>query len=256
MATATAPRLPAQARPRPQPAPSNLARINVGDPERLLPVCGGGALAQLGLSRGRAEGLALALAGGALVYRGLTGHCHLYEALGVNTADHGPAASVAAGHGIKVERAVTVLRPAEELYRFWRHFENLPRFMDGLREVRVLDERRSHWVAKGPLGVAVEWDAEIVNERPGAMIAWRSLESSEVDTAGSVHFEPLPGDRGMGVRVELKYDPPTGKAGAVVARLFQTAPEQQIREDLRRFKQLLEAGEIATTVGQTSCRAR
>src|SRR5205085_1734457 len=150
----------------------------------------------------------------------------------------------------------TVLRSAEELYRAWRRFENLPHFMENLESVRTLDERRSRWTARGPFGKRFTWDAEIITDRPGEVIAWRSLPGSAVDTAGSVHFEAAPGDRGTVVRVRLKYDPPTGRAGAALARLFQAAPEQQIREDLRRFKQLMEAGEIPTVVGQTSCRAQ
>jgi uncharacterized membrane protein len=111
---------------------------------------------------------------------------------------------------------------------------------------------RSHWVAKGPLGIRVQWDAEIYNENPNEMIAWRSLEGADVDNTGSVHFTPAPPGRGTEVRVVLKYNPPAGKLGAGIAKLFGEDPKQQIRDDLRRFKQLVEAGEITTTEGQTS----
>jgi len=253
MTTVTTPRLSTRARP----AAKRPARVNVAAPERLLSLCGGSALAAYGLKHATPGGLVLALAGAALAYRGLTGHCQVYGALGVTTAERqGPATSVPAGQGVKVERAVTVLRPAEDLYRAWRRFENLPHFMEHLEAVHTLDDRRSRWTARGPFGKRFTWDAEIVTDRPGEVIAWQSLPGADVDTAGSVHFEPAPGDRGTVVRVVLKYDPPTGRAGATLARLFQTAPEQQIREDLRRFKQLMEAGEIPTTVGQTSCRAQ
>jgi uncharacterized membrane protein len=182
----------------------------------------------------------------------MTGHCNLFEALGLDTAQRprGPATSVPAGQGIKVERSFTINCPAAELYRYWRNFENLPRFMSHLESVKVLSEKRSHWVARGPLGARLEWDAELINERPNELIAWRSLEGSEVDTAGSVHFTEAPGRRGTELRVILKYDPPGGKLGAGIARLFGEAPKQQIQEDLRRFKQVMETGEIPTTHGQ------
>jgi uncharacterized membrane protein len=227
---------------------------NVGANERIASAAGGSLLALYGLSRGSLTGLGLAAAGAALVYRGVTGHCHLYGSLGVSTADRpGPATSVRAGRGVRVDQAVTVNEPAEELFHFWRDFANLHRFMKHLVSLRP-DGERSHWVARGPAGMTVKWDAEIVNERPNELIAWRSLPGSEVDNAGSVHFTPAPAGRGTVVRVELKYDPPAGRLGAAVARLFGEEPTRQVREDLRRFKQLIEAGEIPTTRGQTSCR--
>ena len=218
---------------------------NVGETERLLTLTGGGLLALLGLKEGSLAGLGLAVVGGALVYRGLTGHCSVYGALGVNTAEpHSPQASVAAGHGFKVVQSIAVNRSAEELFRLWRDFEGLPRFMGHLISVETQGDR-SHWVAHGPAGTQVEWDAELINEDPGRMIAWRSLEGSAVSTAGSVHFTPLSAGRGTEVMVTLKYDPPAGKLGAWLAWLFGQEPGQQVREDLRRFKQLVEAGEIA-----------
>jgi uncharacterized membrane protein len=141
-----------------------------------------------------------------------------------------------------VEQTVRVARPAEELYRFWRDLENLPRFMDHLESVRALDELRSHWAARGPAGTRVEWDAEIHNDVPGQLLAWRSLPGSEVDHAGSVHFEPESDDYTL-VRVVLRYDPPAGKVGAAVARLFGEDAETQVADDLRRFKQVMESGD-------------
>jgi uncharacterized membrane protein len=232
--------------------------INVGQVERWASAVGGGALALYGLTRGNLPGVALALLGASLVYRGTTGHCYAYQAMGVNTATgetENPNVSVRGGHGNKVEKSVTINRPPEELYRFWRNFENLPRFMKHLESVKVEGNGRSHWVAKGPAGTSVEWDAEVYNEKENELIAWRSLEGSQVDNAGSVHFEPAASGRGTVVRVVLKYDPPAGKLGAAVARLFGESPAQQIDEDLRRFKQLMETGETATTEGQPSGRA-
>lgn len=251
MAQATA----LQNRPQqPSNGHSRWSNVNVSDWERLLSGVGGGALALYGLSRRDLSGLALAIGGGLLVARGMTGHCECYQALGVSTAEkHGPATSVAAGHGVKVEKTVTINESPEKLYQFWRKLENLPQFMKHLESV-TSNGNRSHWVAKGPLGVKVEWDAEIINEQENELIAWKSLEGSTVDNAGSVHFTPSSSGRGTEVKVTLKYDPPAGKTGAFVARLFGKAPEQEIKEELRCFKQLMETGEIATTQGQTSCR--
>ncbi|MGI8995695.1 MAG: SRPBCC family protein [Pyrinomonadaceae bacterium] len=232
--------------------------VNVGESERYISAIGGGALALYGLTRGSLAGVALALVGGGLLYRGVTGHCDVYEALGVRTASgeiENPNVSVKGGRGIKVEKSVTVNKPAAELYRFWRNFQNLPRFMNHLEAVRVTDPTHSHWVAKAPAGTTVEWDAEIYNEKENELIAWRSLEGADVDNAGSVHFTEATGGRGTEVRVVLKYDPPGGVIGAAIAKLFGENPEQQIQEDLRRFKQVMEAGEAATTEGQPSGRS-
>ena len=150
--------------------------------------------------------------------------------------------------GIHVEEAVTVSRPPFEVFRFWRNFENLPRFMNHLRAVSQREAGISHWVARGPAGMNVEWDARIINEIDGRLIAWQSLEGSEVSTAGSVNFRETP--RGTEVRVHLQYSPPAGRLGAAVARLLGEEPTVQIHDDLRRFKQLIETGEIPTTKGQ------
>jgi uncharacterized membrane protein len=167
------------------------------------------------------------------------------RALGRNTAQGAgrasPVASVARGQGIKVEHSVTVGRPVDEVYSFWRNLENLPRFMDHLEAVIVIDEDRSRWTAKGPAGTRIEWEAEIHNEIPDELLAWRSLPGSDVDNAGSVHFTPL--GEGTEVRVVLSYDPPAGRVGATVAKLLGEEPSQQVQEDLRRFKQVMEAGE-------------
>ncbi len=151
---------------------------------------------------------------------------------------------------VTVKRQVTIAQPADKLYAFWRSFENLPRFMHYLEAVRTLDERRSHWMAKAPLGQSVEWDAEITADTPNELIAWRALPKAQVNNWGSVRFYAAPGDRGTVVQVELSYEPPAGKVGDLVAKLFGAAPDQQVREDLRRFKALMEAGEIPTIENQ------
>jgi uncharacterized membrane protein len=225
--------------------------VNVGDAERWASLLGGGAIVFYGLSRKTLGGLGLALLGGSLVYRGVTGYCGAYQALGIDTSQsRGPRDSVKARHGVKVEESVTVLRPREELYRYWRDFSNLPRIMRHLKSVETKSDGRSHWVATGPMEMSVEWDAEIITERENELIGWRSVGDSEVDTAGSVHFLAAPGDRGTEIRVVLKYDPPAGKLGAGIAWLFGKSASRQIREDLRRFKSMMETGTIPTTEGQ------
>jgi len=143
-----------------------------------------------------------------------------------------------------VRKAITISRPGEELYRFWHDFTNLPRFMSHLESVEVTGPDRLHWRAKAPAGMTVEWDAEIVEDRPNALIAWRSLEGADVYNTGSVRFVPAPGGRGTEVRVVLHYVPPGGRIGAWFATLFGEAPEQQIHDDLRHFKQVMETGEV------------
>jgi uncharacterized membrane protein len=148
------------------------------------------------------------------------------------------------GGAIVAVNTCTINRSPEEVYRFWRDFQNLPRFMSHLESVQVIDEKRSHWVARAPLGTSVEWDAEIIEDRPNYAISWRSLEGADVDNTGTVRFDRAPGDRGTEVRVEVEYHPPAGAIGAAVARLFGEAPEAQIKGDLRRLKQVLEIGEV------------
>jgi uncharacterized membrane protein len=229
--------------------------VNVGDAERLACALGGGALAAYGLTRGTLGGLFLAALGGGLLYRGLTGHCPMYQSLGVNTActPHGPQASIAAGCGVRVDRSITINRSPQELWRFWRNLENLPRVMSHLERVENRGNKRSHWAAKAPMGMNVEWDAEIITERENELIGWRSPPGSEVATAGSVHFAPAPGG-GTEIRVELKYDPPGGQLGHWLASAFGEDAGRQIDEDLRRFKQMCESGQVHPVTGQPAYR--
>ena len=157
--------------------------------------------------------------------------------------------------GAKVERVTTINKSVSEVYRFWRNFENLPRFMRHRESVRQLGGNRSRWRATGPAGVSVEWDAEILQDRPNEWIAWRSLPGAQVENSGSVRFSPAPGARGTEVRVQLQYVPPAGALGRTVARLFGEEPDQQVREDLHRFKQLMETGEIPLSDGPSLWRA-
>jgi uncharacterized membrane protein len=180
------------------------------------------------------------------------------------------SSATAAGGAMRVAQAVTINRSPEELYKFWRNFQNLPRFMKHLESVEVgratrqtgsgvreeiTGDKYSHWIAKAPAGMRVEWDAEIIEDRPNEMIAWRSLEGADVDHMGSVRFERAPSGRGTIVRVRLQYSPPTGVIGASVAKLFGEGPNWQVKDDLSRFKQIMETGEVITTEGQPSGRA-
>jgi len=230
-------------------------RQNISEAEQAISTASGAALAVLGLKRGGWGGFALAALGGAFLYRGVTGHCNLYGALGIDTRRLNERASVQHGTGIKIEKSVTINKPPEELYRYWRNFENLPRFMNHLEAVQVTDATHSHWTVKGPAGSNVEWDAEIINERENELIGWRSVGAADINNAGSVRFERAPGDRGTRVKVSLEYAPPGGLIGSVVAKLFGENPEQQVEEDLRRFKQVMETGEVTTTEDQSSGRA-
>ena len=225
-------------------------RTNVSANERWLALAAGGAVSVLGFD-GRGPSLLSSLLGGFLLYRAATGNCPVYQALGVSTSDStAENTAVAAGHGSRVDHAITVMKPVAEVYRFWRDLENLPTFMAHVEDVDTTTDGKSHWVARGPLGLRFEWDAEIVTDKPNEVLAWRSLDGADVDTAGSVRFEELPHGRGTEVRVELKYDPPGGKVGTMLAKLFGQSPQAQIRADMRRFKELLEAGEIPSTEGQ------
>jgi uncharacterized membrane protein len=204
--------------------------------QQWVSIVGGSALAAYGVKRRSLGGTAMALVGGYIVYQGTMPFVHEHTG------------------ELFVNKAVTVNAAAHEVYRFWRDLDKLPLFMRHLRSVTVDTGGRSHWVTRGPGGRNVEWDAVVLEDREPERLAWRSLPGSDIDHEGSVEFRPAPGDRGTEVHVRLLWRPPAGRIGAGVARLFGEHPERQIREDLRRFKMLIEAGEIATTVGQPSGR--
>ncbi len=235
-------------------------QINVGKNERIISAIGGGALATYGLKRADTIGILLSILGGGLILRGATGHCQVYDAAGVDTSD-GRKNKKSAGQGwfdgeVQVTKSVTINKSPAELYGFWRNFENLPKFMRHLESVSVKDEngQKSHWKAKAPLGYSVEWDAEITDDRENERIAWRSVEDAEIPNSGKVEFLPT-STRGTEVKVTLSYQPPAGKFGSYAAALFGEAPSQQIEEDLRRFKRLMEAGMNLRVEGQPSGRA-
>jgi uncharacterized membrane protein len=224
-------------------------RRNVGPVERGVSLASGLALMTYIMVRRPRLSLPLGLDAGYLIYRGATGHCVAYQTLGINRAGGN-------GKWIRAERAVTVNRPRDELFRIWRNSENLPRFMKHLKSVKVdeHDNMRSHWVATGPLVRTIEWDAEIIEERENEYIAWNSFPSSLVQSRGRVHFADAPAGRGTILRVSMEYLPPAGSAGAAFAKLFGEEPGQQIRDDLRRFKQIMETGETPSVKEQSSGR--
>ncbi|MCY6491248.1 SRPBCC family protein [Leptolyngbya sp. GGD] len=214
------------------------------DTEKWASIVGGSAMVLFGLQQRSLRGVLTAIAGGSLAYHGATAEKSLTDkvsdAVGINQS-------------LKVEKTVTIRKSAEELYNYWHNFENLPTFMKHVKSVTVTDGRRSHWIANAPLGQSVEWDADIIKDEPNHLIAWASAENAEVNNSGFVRFSPAPGDRGTEVKVVLEYDIPGGRVSAAIAKLFGEEPEQQIGDELRRFKQLMEAGEIATTEGQPRC---
>lgn len=219
----------------------SLAAPNVGAVERWGSIAAGAALLAYGFARRKPSGAWLAAAGAPFLYRGITGQCPVYARMrsgnGVDTRQ-----ALAGDRGIHVQESVRIERPIEDLYRFWRRLENLPRFMTNLESVTELPNGRSRWVAKGPAGSTVTWDAEIINEVPNKVIGWRSLPDSDVVSAGSVNFDRL-GERSGQLSVRLQYAPPAGRAGSAIAQAFGKEPSQTIREDLYRLKQILETGD-------------
>ena len=220
--------------------------VNVGVAERGVSVTLGAALIAFAAARRRPfSSLLLAAAGTWLAHRGVTGRCAVYEQLDMGTAEAGDEERLDAGghddHSIEV--AVTIARAPQEVYDFWRRLENLPAFMENVVSVTETGGGRSRWVARGPAGETWEWDAEILEDQPGRLLVWRSLPGSEVHHHGAVRFLPAPAGRGTEVRVGIEFLPPGGLAGRVIARLTRRLPEHQVEEDLRRLKQVIEAGE-------------
>jgi uncharacterized membrane protein len=232
-------------RSRSWPLPQSLTtdpRRNVAQLERYASALAGAALATWAAQRRSRDSWVLGALSAVMWYRATTGHCPMYAAAGVSTAEGSSTRRALSGpRGVNVEAAISIARPAEELYAYWRRLENLPRIMQHVTSVTEIDQRRSRWRARAPIGMDVEWEAEIINEVPNRIIGWRSLEGSTIVTAGSVNFDTLPGG-GTNVRVKLQYEPPGGKLGAWVAWLFGEEPTLQIRDDLRRFKDAMESG--------------
>jgi uncharacterized membrane protein len=225
-----------------EPPPSPFERDLLA--ERLAAVVGGAALVSFVARERSWRALGAAVAGVPLIYRGATGSWPVPRAVTRKVR------SAAQAGPLQVETSLVIAKPATELYAFWRDLENLPRFMKNLDEVHEIGDRRSRWVGRTPLGAKAGWEAEIVDEQPGRLISWQSVEDSLVETAGSVVLEEAPAGRGTIVRVSLEVRPPGLLVGQALARFSRPLLEMEVREDLRRFKSLMEAGEVPTTAGQ------
>jgi uncharacterized membrane protein len=224
---------------------------NVGDAERLMSVVGGGVLAAYGVKRGDTLGLLAGLVGATVLQRGVTGHCQVYGALGVSTAETG---RLGGRRDVELFAAATVQAEPDELFRLWRNPLNLPRFMSFLEGVEPLSDRRAHWRLDAPLGRTLAFDVEVLDERQGEFIRWETVDESVLRHQGEVRFRRAPAGRGTEVELRLDWFPPGGTVGAALASVFDGAAEMKLRADLKRFKQWVETGEIATTEGQPSGR--
>lgn len=233
-----------------------VSAINISRKERDISLVGGLTFLVIALMRPKKLGLFMGPLGLNLLYRGLTGHSWIYSLFGINRAVHDEEMNISVPHqqGIRTTSSITINRPPNEVYAFWRDFSNLPQFMPHLEAVITQNATLSHWKVRGPVGMNIEWDAEIINDVANEVIGWRSLENPYVDHAGSVRFKPAPANQGTEVSVEMEYLPIGGKISAVINALVGTSPEQQIRDALIRLKQVLEVGEIATIEEQTSAR--
>ena len=226
-------------------------RANVENWERLVSVAAGAGLLQASRHREGSARAAAIVAGTALVARGASGFCPVNAAIGRERRRDDPRRALSGARGVALNASVTIQLSPRTLYDFWRNVSNLPQLMPYLVSVERLDDLRSHWVARGPAGQTVEWDATIINDVPGELIGWQSLPGADVASAGSVRFRPTPRG-GTEVMVRLQYAPPGGRLGASVAWLLGASPASQVREALRRLKQVLETGEVPTVEGQPS----
>lgn len=218
-------------------------RVNVGESERWLSAVGGIGMAVYGLKTRGFMGLTLGAMGASLIYRGLTGHCSGYSMMGISTSEEEhPRASL--DTGIKVEHSIFIAADQVTLFQYWRNLSNLPNVMRHIKSVTERDTKRSTWVAKGPMNMDVEWDAEIINERENELIAWRSLPGSTVQNAGSVRFTRDGGGAGTVVKISMLYHPPAGRLGKAISTIMGENPKKQIEEDLQRFKELAEEGAL------------
>ncbi|HYG21056.1 MAG TPA: SRPBCC family protein [Ohtaekwangia sp.] len=232
------------------PPATGTSNLNVGLPERIASVMGGAVLTVAGLRNvNKKNGIVLLLTGGFLLARGLSGYCALNNYLGRNTAQKKVSALEATG-------TFTINKPRAEVYSYWRKLENLPMFMKHLDQVIQTGANRSHWTARVPGGLHLSWDAEIIEDRPDEFISWSSLPGSQIDHAGEITFRDAPSLQATEIHASISYRLPAGDVGSVAGKLFNPLVENMIKEDLRRFKQVMEAGEIPTIEGQPSGRAK
>jgi len=214
-------------------------RVNISWPERMISIAAGVGLVAYGVSKRSWAGVGFAASGLGLIVMGKTGFCPFYRALNIDTAFESGDAK-----GVHVEESITIEKSAGELYGFWHNFENHALISDHLDSVKVTGPLTSHWIAKGPGDSAVEWDAEVINDRPNELIAWQTLPGSDIEHAGSVRFRPSPGGLGTEVTVTMQYYPPAGAVGAGLANLIHWNPADQTAEMLKRLKLLMETERI------------
>lgn len=228
--------------------PPQHAPINISADERKLSLVSGVALILFALWRRNLLSIPALLAGLGLLYQSTTGNSPLYSLLDRNRAVKTNPARVSVPHeqGVHVTRAITIDRPVEDLYGFWRNLTNLPQVMGFVESVKLLDGNRSHWTLKLPGGIPVEFDSEVYTDTPNEVISWRSLPDSQLQHAGSVRFKPAPGNRGTELHFTLEFVPPGGPVAQAVLKLFGDVPNQYIGQFLRDFKQEMETGERAT----------
>lgn len=224
--------------------------MNLSAVERWVSSVAGVAMTVSGLRQRSLRGALMAAGGAALVARGATGYCPVHAVVGAYGRAYDTREALGGRRGVHVDESIMINRPAHELYALWRALDRLPEFIPVLKSVDVIDTTHSHWRAEGPGGRVVQWDAVLLNDIPNELIAWRTIGEADVVSAGSVRFVRIKGRSETQMRVRLQYEPPGGKSAAALAWLFGRDPGQLIRTGLRRFKALLETGEIPTTAGQ------
>lgn len=220
---------------------------NVSGVEQWASIAGGAALVAVGIRRGGVLGIAAGLGGATLLGRGLTGHCPAKAAMTSGPREKEIAAERGWSKASVTGHAVTIGRPRDEVYAFFRDFLNLVPVMENIERIEVRDANQSHWVVQGPFGKTVEFDSVLTNEEPGRHFAWHSVEGSGFDNAGTVTFREAPGGRGTEVHVLMAFNPPGGMLGRTVAGLVMKDPAVMLRQDLKRVKMKLETGEVATS---------
>lgn len=218
---------------------------NVGAIEQVLSIGIGSGLVAYGLSQRHKRGILPILMGGGFLLHGLSSYSALYDAIGLDETDGSPIRHPL-NRVVHFRKSINITRSPSELYSFWRDLQNLPRFMPSIVAVEVLDDNRSRWHACGPLNKEFHWEAEILEERKDEIITWRTIErESNLEHTGTVSFRRAPGNRGTIVTLECRWAPPGGIFGALTAKLLPQDPARQVSEDLRRFRQLMETGEIS-----------
>jgi uncharacterized membrane protein len=220
---------------------SRTSAINVGTLERVASTTIGALLVMNGLKRRSLGSTALALTGGGLLYRGFSGHCPVYDSLGMSTATGDKLTGA-----FQVQQSITIGKTPEELYRAWRQPENLAKIMEHLAEVTAVSEDRAHWAITIPGGKKIEWEAQIVEDRPGEFLRWQSSSEAKWPNEGSVHFRPGPRDWGTVVTLSFRFDPPEGDLGKALLKRFHFVARLLAHKALQRFKSLMETGEIPT----------